>query len=127
MLGQCPNRKKKRGGTAAIVEEAEFQALLERECAFLICCTSIETARSIWYIDSRASSHMIGIREHLTDLRDTEVGMEIALEDDSLVKVVGIGIVTFRRDGMPPVAVLIHTCKRELSPAHLVCPWRHNA
>jgi hypothetical protein len=25
------------------------------------------------------------------------------------------------------VAVLIHTCKRELSPAHLVCPWRHNA
>jgi hypothetical protein len=24
-------------------------------------------------------------------------------------------------------AVLIHTCKRELSPAHLVCPWRHNA
>jgi hypothetical protein len=28
---------------------------------------------------------------------------------------------------MLPVAVLIHTCKRELSPAHLVCPWRHNA
>jgi hypothetical protein len=25
------------------------------------------------------------------------------------------------------VVVLIHTCKRELSPAHLVCPWRHNA
>jgi hypothetical protein len=28
---------------------------------------------------------------------------------------------------VPFVAVLIHTCKRELSPAHLVCPWRHNA
>jgi hypothetical protein len=26
-----------------------------------------------------------------------------------------------------PVVVLIHTCKREQSPAHLVCPWRHNA
>jgi hypothetical protein len=25
------------------------------------------------------------------------------------------------------VVVLIHTCRRELSPAHLVCPWRHNA
>jgi hypothetical protein len=25
------------------------------------------------------------------------------------------------------VVVLIHTCKREQSPAHLVCPWRHNA
>jgi hypothetical protein len=28
---------------------------------------------------------------------------------------------------MPSFSVLIHTCKRELSPAHLVCPWRHNA
>ena len=26
-----------------------------------------------------------------------------------------------------PVVVLIHTCKREQSSAHLVCPWRHNA
>jgi hypothetical protein len=24
------------------------------------------------------------------------------------------------------VAVLMHTCRRELSPAHLVCPRRHN-
>jgi hypothetical protein len=29
--------------------------------------------------------------------------------------------------GMDPVAVLIHTRRRELSPAHLVCPRRHNA
>jgi hypothetical protein len=29
--------------------------------------------------------------------------------------------------GKDPLTVLIHTCKRELSPAHLVCPWRHNA
>jgi hypothetical protein len=28
---------------------------------------------------------------------------------------------------MDIVVVLIHTCKRELSPAHLVCPRRHNA
>jgi hypothetical protein len=25
------------------------------------------------------------------------------------------------------VAILIHTCRRELSSAHSVCPWRHNA
>jgi hypothetical protein len=24
------------------------------------------------------------------------------------------------------VVALMHTCKRELSPAHLVCPRRHN-
>jgi hypothetical protein len=102
-VGQCPNRKKKKGGTAATAEEAEFQTLFERECAFLICCTSVETAPSIWYIDSGASSHMTSVREHLTDLTDTEVRMEIDLGDDTLVRVVGIGIVTFQRDGMPPI------------------------
>jgi hypothetical protein len=38
-----------------------------------------------------------------------------------------IGDGSWSFDGVLPVAVLIHTCKRELSPAHLVCPWRHNA
>jgi hypothetical protein len=45
--GQCPNRKKKKRGTTAIAEEAEFQTHFERECAFLICCTSVETTPSI--------------------------------------------------------------------------------
>jgi hypothetical protein len=39
-----------------------------------------------------------GVREHFTDLRDTEVRMEIAFGDDTLVRVVGHGIVTFHRD-----------------------------
>jgi hypothetical protein len=58
---QCPNRKKKQGGTVATIDEAEFQAQLERECAFLICCSSVETTPSIWYIDNRASSHMTSV------------------------------------------------------------------
>jgi hypothetical protein len=45
-VGQCPNRKKKKGGIAATTEEAEFQTMFERECAFLICCTSVEMAPS---------------------------------------------------------------------------------
>jgi hypothetical protein len=51
-VGQCPNRKKRSGGTTTTTDEAEFQAQFERECAFLICCTSVETTPSIWYIDS---------------------------------------------------------------------------
>jgi hypothetical protein len=47
---------------------------------------------------------MTGVREHLTDLRDTEVKMEIALGDDTLVRVAGIGTVTFQRDNMPPIS-----------------------
>jgi hypothetical protein len=27
---------------------------------------------------------------------------------------------------VPHVVALMHTCRRELSPAHLVCPRRHN-
>jgi hypothetical protein len=46
---------------------------------------------------------MTGVRENLTDLRDTEVRMEIALGDDTLVRVAGIGTVTFQRDSMPPI------------------------
>jgi hypothetical protein len=60
-VGQCPNKKKKKGGTAATAEEIDFQTQFQRECAFLICCTSVETASSIWYIDSEASSHMTSL------------------------------------------------------------------
>jgi hypothetical protein len=66
--GQCPNRKKKKGGTATREEETYFQTQFQRECAFLICFTSVEMTPSIWYIESGASCHMIGLRENITDL-----------------------------------------------------------
>jgi hypothetical protein len=93
-VGQCPNRKKP-GGTATTTDEEEFQEQFERECAFLICCTLVETTPNIWYIYSGASSHMTGVREHFTDLRDREVKMEFALGDDTIVRVAGRGTITF--------------------------------
>ena len=47
---------------------------------------------------------MTGVREHFTDLRDPEVKMEIALGDDTIVRVAGSGTVTFQRDTMPPIS-----------------------
>jgi hypothetical protein len=41
--GQCPNRKKKKGGTMATTEEADFQTQFQRECAFHICCSLVES------------------------------------------------------------------------------------
>jgi hypothetical protein len=102
--GQCPNRKKKKGGTAATAEEIDFQTQFQRECAFLVCCTSVETTPSIWYIDSGALSHMTGLREHFSDLKDTEVRIEISLGDARVVRVAGVGTVAFQRDGMPPIS-----------------------
>jgi hypothetical protein len=47
---------------------------------------------------------MTDVREHFTDLRDPEVKMEIALGEDTIVKVVGRGTMTFQRDTMPPIS-----------------------
>jgi hypothetical protein len=38
----------------------------------------------------------------------------------------GFGSVDGQGSHLQGVAVLMHTCKRELSPTHLVCPRRHN-
>jgi hypothetical protein len=102
--GQCPNKKNRLGGTTTTTDEAQFEAQFERECAFLICCTLVETTPSIWYIDNEASSHMTGVREHFTNLRDPEVKMEISLVDDTIVRVAGCGTVTFQRETMPPIS-----------------------
>jgi hypothetical protein len=47
---------------------------------------------------------MTGVREHFTDLRDPEVRMEIALGDDTIVRVVRCGTVTFQRESVPPIS-----------------------
>ena len=103
-VGQCPNRKKKKGGTAATTEEADFQTQFQRECAFHICCSLVESSPCIWYIDSGASSHMTGVREHFFDLRGIDVRMDISLGDDRVVTVARIGIVSFRRENLPPIS-----------------------
>jgi hypothetical protein len=103
-VGQCPNRRKKKGSTTATTKEIDFQTQFQRECAFLTCCTSVETTPRIWYIDSGALSHMTGYQEHFSDLRDTEVRIEISLGDDRVVTIAGVGTVAFRRDGMLPIS-----------------------
>jgi hypothetical protein len=56
----------------------------------------------MWYIDSGASRHMTGVREHLTDL--TEIGdVKVVLGDDWVVKAVGCGNVSFQRESLPPL------------------------
>ena len=47
---------------------------------------------------------MTGYREHFSNLRDTEVRIEISLGDDRVVTVAGVGTVAFRRDGLPPIS-----------------------
>jgi hypothetical protein len=45
---------------------------------------------------------MTGVREHLTDL--TQIGdLEVVLGDDSVVKAVGSGTISFQRESLPPM------------------------
>jgi hypothetical protein len=103
---QCPNRKKKSGGTTATIEEIDFQTQFQQECAFSVCCSSVEYSPDIWYIDSGASSHITNVRENFTDLRDTEVRIDISLGDNRIVTVARVGTVSFRREGLPPISFI---------------------
>jgi hypothetical protein len=61
----------------------------------IVCCTSVESPSSIRYIDSGASSHMLGVGEHFTDLRDLEIRLEIVLGDNTIVRAAGRGTISF--------------------------------
>jgi hypothetical protein len=47
---------------------------------------------------------MTGLREHFSNLRVSEIRMKIALGDDRYFTVAGVGTVSFRRDGLPPIS-----------------------
>jgi hypothetical protein len=47
---------------------------------------------------------MTGLREHFSDLRDSEVRIEISLGDSRAFTVAGVSTVSFRRDGLPPIS-----------------------
>ena len=69
----------------------------------IVCCSTVETPSCIWYINSGASRHMSGVREHFTDLRDLEIKLEIVLGNDTIVKAAKHGTISFQRECMPPL------------------------
>ena len=60
---------------------------------------------STWYIDSGASSHMIGAHGMFSKLSQTEIDVEVVLGDDSAVRAVGRGTITFQRESMSPMVL----------------------
>jgi hypothetical protein len=100
--GQCPNKKKKQ--TTASTEVEEFSTKFDKEFSLIVCLSMRTTHTDTWYIDSGASRHMTGVREHLTDLTETG-NVEVVLGDDREVKVVGSGTVSFHRESLPPLTL----------------------
>jgi hypothetical protein len=99
--GQCPNKKKKQTTASTTVEE--FSTKFDKEFSLVVCISTRTTHSDMWYIDSGASRHMTGVREHLTDL--TQIGdVEVVLGDDRVVKAVGCGTISFQRESLPSMS-----------------------
>jgi len=61
-VGQCPHRKKKQ--VATFVEVDDFISQFDGQFCLSTCLASSSTVTSTWYIDSGATCHMFGVREH---------------------------------------------------------------
>jgi hypothetical protein len=54
--------------------------------SLLVNLSTVETPSSVWYIDSGASNHMSGVREHFTDLTESGIKLDIVLGNNTIVK-----------------------------------------
>jgi hypothetical protein len=63
--------------------------------SLLVGLFTVETLSSVWYIDSGASSHMFGVREHFTDLTKSEIKLDIVLGNNTIVRVARGGTISF--------------------------------
>ena len=69
----------------------------ERDFSLLTDHSYSSSTSSTWYIDSGASSHMTGAREMFSELSQAGIDVEVVLGDDTIVRVVGHGTITFQR------------------------------
>jgi hypothetical protein len=58
----------------------------------------VPTNSDIWLIDSRASRHMTGYTEHLTDLVEKDSHLHVVLGDNARYIVKGVGYSSFQLD-----------------------------
>ena len=68
------------------------------------CALPISTS-STWYIDSGATSHMTGARGVFSELSESSRDVEVVLGDNTVVRAVGRGTITFQREAMSPMTL----------------------
>eukprot|EP00253_Pinus_taeda_P034619 PITA_34619 len=122
----CPEKKKKKGknqSMAALAEVEDFADRFDREFGFTACesssagslATQVQrehafpsisgASSSIWYVDIGASRHVTGVREYFSELSESGTDMKVVLDDDRVVRAVGVGTLTFQRESKPPLKV----------------------
>ena len=102
----CPMKKEKGKNVAASTEVEEFASQFDREFSFMASTsTSVAPSSRIYYVDSGASKHMTGAKDQFTQFSDRQLNLEIELGDESIVRTIGIGTISFQRESLPPLAV----------------------
>jgi hypothetical protein len=66
----------------ASTEVDEFAARFENEFSLIVCLSS-STSLGVWYIDSGASSHMTGVRDYFSSLKEEEMDLIIEMGNNA--------------------------------------------
>ena len=104
----CAMKKDKGKGknVATSTKVDEFASQFDREFSFMASTsTSVAPSSQIWYADSAASRHMTGAKDQFTQFSDRQINLEVELGDESIVRAVGVGTISFQRESLPPLAV----------------------
>ena len=104
----CPEKKNKGKGknVAAFTEIDEFASQFDREFSFIASlATSVAPSSRILYVDNGASRHMTGATDQFTQFSEKRINLEVELGDERIVKVIGVGTISFQREFLPPLAV----------------------
>lgn len=54
------------------------------------------TSSNVWFVDNGASCHMTGVGEHFTSLTEDDIDLEVVLGDNSKVRAIGVGTISFQ-------------------------------
>jgi hypothetical protein len=104
----CPTRKEERqlASTGDVDPEPHKRDEYIKYEAFLFISTisgTVPIDNDIWLIDSGASRHMTGYRDHLTNLVGKETSIHVVFGDNAIYNVKGVGTSTFQLDSDTPL------------------------
>jgi hypothetical protein len=88
---------------STLAEVDEFAARFENEFS-LVACLSSSTSSCIWYINSGSSSHMTGVLDYFSSLKE-EMDLVIEMGNNVKCRVAGPGTLTFQRESWKPLMV----------------------
>jgi hypothetical protein len=108
IVRDCPTKKKGRQHASTVDVDSEphqrDEDIKDQAIFFILALSGIVPTNSdIWLIDSGASRHMTGYREHLTDLIEKESCLHVVLGDNARYTVKGVGTSSFQLDSNIPL------------------------